>query len=467
MKTKSTTSQRNLPNPPSLWRSIGPSFILLGLALGSGELILWPYLAATYGLGLLWGALLGITLQFVLNTETMRYSLAWGESVFVGFRRISRLIPVWFVISTLIPWSLPGFSSASAELLSGFVPRIPTTVIALALLVLVGIILTAGSSLYKTMERFQTIIILLGLPFLFFLSWVLSSTSDWQLALQGLAGKGEGFWFFPQGVAISAFLGAFAYAGAGGNLNLAQSYYIKEKGFGMGAFSGKISSLFTNNAQPMVLEGATFTQTPSNLKKWHAWWNLVNREHFLVFWVLGFLTIVVLSVLARATVYGQATESGLSFIYGEATVIGQQLHPQMGTFFLLIAALTLFSTQVGVLESSTRIISENILLLSTKRGQKVHASKWFYIALWSQILLGSVVYLSGFSEPRILLTLSAVLNAAAMMMAFIFIWWLNRVRLPKNMRPSVVRVSLMGGAVLFFGYFLLITLQQFLKNATL
>ena len=40
---------------------------------------MWSYLAANYGLGILWGGLLGITFQFVLNTETMRYTLAWGR----------------------------------------------------------------------------------------------------------------------------------------------------------------------------------------------------------------------------------------------------------------------------------------------------------------------------------------------------------------------------------------------------
>ena len=88
---------KNLPNPPGLIHTLGPSFVLLGLALGSGELILWPYLAARYGLGLLWGGLLGITFQFILNTEVMRYSLAWGESVFVGFRKLARWIPLWFI----------------------------------------------------------------------------------------------------------------------------------------------------------------------------------------------------------------------------------------------------------------------------------------------------------------------------------------------------------------------------------
>ncbi|KKU45341.1 MAG: hypothetical protein UX64_C0031G0012, partial [Microgenomates group bacterium GW2011_GWC2_46_7] len=58
-----------LPEPITLRQSIGPSFILLGLALGSGELIMWPYLVSQYGLGIIWGGLVGITFQYFLNTE--------------------------------------------------------------------------------------------------------------------------------------------------------------------------------------------------------------------------------------------------------------------------------------------------------------------------------------------------------------------------------------------------------------
>ncbi|MBU1885059.1 Nramp family divalent metal transporter, partial [Patescibacteria group bacterium] len=143
---------KNLPTPPGMFSTLGPSFILLGLALGSGELIMWPYLAANYGLGILWGGLLGITFQFVLNTETMRYTLAWGESVFVGFRKLSVIIPLWYIISTFIPWSLPGFSSASSQILSNYV-NFPhaEAVIAVGLLLITGIILSAGKFLYNTM----------------------------------------------------------------------------------------------------------------------------------------------------------------------------------------------------------------------------------------------------------------------------------------------------------------------------
>ncbi|HEX7017482.1 MAG TPA: Nramp family divalent metal transporter [Patescibacteria group bacterium] len=452
---------KNLPQPPSLWRTIGPSFILLGLALGSGELILWPYLAANWGLGLLWGGLLGITLQFVLNTEVMRYSLTWGESVFVGFKRLNILIPIWYIISTFIPWSLPGFSSASSAILANMFPGLSEGGVTLFLLMLTGILLSAGKTLYRTMEVFQKTIIFIGLPFMFFLAFWLSSRQDWIELAWGLVGRGDGYWFFPEGVAIASFVGAFAYSGAGGNLNLAQSYYIREKGFGMGKYMTKISSLFSGVAKKGKLEGETFPLTASNKRLWRQWWRLVLTEHFLVFWVLGFLAISILAVLAKVTVYGQGAEQGLAFLYAESAAVAARTIPFFGTFFLLVSAVTLFSTQVGVLESSSRIISENILLLFTRQGRKVNTSLWFYLALWGQIGLGAIIYFAGVKEPRFLLTLGAVLNAAAMMMSFLFLLWLNKVRLHQEFQPGWVRRGLMLIAICFFAVFLVITARDF------
>lgn len=454
---KKLAAAHPLPPAPSLAKSIGPSFILLGLALGSGELILWPYLAATWGLGLLWGGLLGISLQFVLNTEVMRYTLAWGESVFVGLRRISIFFPLWFIISTFIPWSLPGFSSAASQIFAQLLPILPEKAFALFLLILTGVLLSAGKTLYNTMETYQRTIILLGLPCLFILTFVLANQSDWQAALQGLVGIGDGWRFFPPGVALASFLGAFAYSGAGGNLNLAQSYYIKEKGMGMGKYGTKITSLVNNSSVAAKLGGQTFAETAQNKKLWKKWWMLVNFEHGLVFWLLGFISIVVLSVLARATVFGEADASGIAFLYQEAAVIGQRTFPFVSTFFLIISGLMLFSTQVGVLESSSRIISENALLLRFSPEHKVNLNIWFYIALWGQIILGIIILLIGIQEPRFLLTLSALLNAAAMMVAFGMILLLNLKRLKPAYQPGLLRRGVMVAAVVIFAFFLIQT----------
>ena len=66
---------------------------------------------------------------------------------------------------------------------------------------------------------------------------------------KGLLGIGEsislnpdGYFFLPLGITLATFLAAFAYAGAGGNLNLTQSIYVKEKGYGMGKYSQRMSA---------------------------------------------------------------------------------------------------------------------------------------------------------------------------------------------------------------------------------
>ena len=41
---------RDLPDPPSSWRRlVGPSILLLGLSIGSGEFVLWPYITYKFG----------------------------------------------------------------------------------------------------------------------------------------------------------------------------------------------------------------------------------------------------------------------------------------------------------------------------------------------------------------------------------------------------------------------------------
>jgi hypothetical protein len=454
------TRSKDLPRPISIWKSIGPSFILLGLAMGSGELILWPYLAAHWGLGLLWGALLGISFQFVLNTEVMRYTLAWGESVFVGFRKISILLPVWFILSTFIPWSLPGLSSASAEILHTLVPQLSSKFLSIGLLLLTGLLISSGSSVYKTMETIQKTTIMVGLPFVFILAMLVTNQQDWIEAAWGIIGRGDGWWFFPQGVGITAFLGAFAYSGAGGNLNLAQSYYIKEKGFGMGAHSPKLASLFSHKTQTIELFGQRFTDTKINFVRWQGWWRLVTREHFLIFWLLGFTSIVTLAVLAKSTVLDSNVAEGIDFLFVEAKTIGNILHPIFGVGFLITAALLLFTTQVGILESSSRIISENVLLLLHKKEHKLNLSRAFYYALWGQIGLGILIYALGVQEPRFLITLGATLNALAMMAAFVLVGYLNKKTMLPNYQTPLSRKMVMLVAICFFGYFLALSVKD-------
>src|SRR3989304_1920863 len=166
-------AKRDLPKPLSLKKLIGPSFILLGLGLGSGELILWPYLASNFGLGIMWAAVLGITFQFFINMEIERYTLATGESIFVGLtRKFGRLAPYWFILTTLVPWMWPGIAAASAKLITTAVGVNYSGLAGIILLIVLGAIYSLGHVVYKTQEKVQKAIILVGIPFILVITFL-------------------------------------------------------------------------------------------------------------------------------------------------------------------------------------------------------------------------------------------------------------------------------------------------------
>ncbi len=461
MAKLSPLRKKDLPKPLSLKKLIGPSFILLGLGLGSGELILWPYLASNYGLGIMWGALLGITFQFFINMEIERYALITGESIFVGLaRKLKGISPVWFILSTLIPWMWPGIIASAATLLAHVFGINYSPILPIGLLILIGLILTLGPVIYKTQEVFQRTLILVGVPFILILALFFAKTPDWQNLAEGLIGKGDGFWFLPAGISLATFLGAFAYSGAGGNLNLAQSYYIKEKGYGMGKFSGRITSIFTGKKENITLEGTTFDSTPENLKRFRLWWKRINIEHALVFWLTGTITMIVLSLLAYTTVFGTEKMQGVGFIINEAQVITQKTFAMLGTTFLVIASAMLFSTQFSVLDATSRIMSENLVILSPKRFKIEKLPTFFYLFLWLQIFAGIIIFSLGFTQPLMLVILGATLNAIAMFVYTGLVLWLNLSSLDKKLRPSVIRVFFVSAAFVFYGVFTFVTILR-------
>jgi len=181
------------PKPISFLKLLGPSFIILALGLGSGEVILWPYLASNYGLGIFWAAVLGISCQYFINMEIERYALIRGESVFVGLNKVFPKAPYWFILSTFVGFGLPGIIAASAQVFAALFGIANFKWIAIAFLLGIGFMLSIGKTVYGLMERVTKTIILLGIPFIFVLVVVLAKNSDWVELGRGLFGSGNNF----------------------------------------------------------------------------------------------------------------------------------------------------------------------------------------------------------------------------------------------------------------------------------
>jgi hypothetical protein len=297
---------------------------------------------------------------------------------------------------------------------------------------------------------------------LFVLTFLITKSHDWSAVFQGFFGRGDGYWFFPKDIPLISFLAAFAYAGAGGTLNLAQSFYIKEKGYGMGKYGGKITSILTGKKSEISLEGKTFTLNPQNLRRFRGWWRSIGLEHALIFWFTGAVTIIMLSVLSYATVYGHSGVQGINFLINEAQVISAITLPVVGFLFLILASSMLFSTQLSVMDATSRIMSENIVIANKNKFPLKNLPKYYFLFLWLLIILGIIIILLDFQQPLQLVTLGAALNAVSMFVYSIAVLWLNLSEKRAILRPSNFRVLILLLEIAFFGLFSLLTLRQIL-----
>jgi len=200
-----------------------------------------------------------------------------------------------------------------------------------------------------------------------------------------------------------------------------------------------------------------------NLKRFETWWDLINREHFLVFWATGAFTISLLSLLAYSTVFGDVTPgAGINFVIFEAAAIAGASAPFIGTLFLIVGGIMLFSTQMTVMDATSRIMSENLLIIKRDKWEAKKLPAIYYTFLWSQIAIGIIIFLTNFREPMLLLTLEAVINAGAMFIHIGATLYLNLSSLEKEVRTSLPRILAMLFAFVFFGYFTIRVILQYI-----
>ena len=80
-----------VPRPPVGWQRIGwlgPGFLWMVSAAGSGELLFTPRIGAQYGYALVWALLLAVALKWVVNREVGRYTVVTGEAFLQGAHRL-------------------------------------------------------------------------------------------------------------------------------------------------------------------------------------------------------------------------------------------------------------------------------------------------------------------------------------------------------------------------------------------
>src|SRR5918996_1581805 len=429
---------RDLPEPKTLRRYMGASVILAATAMGSGELIIWPFITTQVGIGLLWFMAIGFITQYFLNMEIERYTLATGETAVTGFTRYWMPWGIFFILGAILPNAWPGWATSGATVLTfifewGEGARIP---IAIIFLVAIGLALTLSPVIYQTLEKVQMVLLGIILLFVVVALFIATNGSAWVSVVTEIPDGAGNFFQYAQIVGAATLLGAIAFAGAGGANNLVQSNYVRDKQMGMGARIPRFVSPITDE---------------ENMRRWRTWWRIANQEQLIVFLGIGLLITIVLSVLVYSTVGVQDLGRDLDFIRAEGEILSEVIAPWFGTFFFIAGFVVLFSTNIGVIDYISRLTADSLKVTFLRESTFWSESKIYVTVAWLIIVAGSIIMLTVSSQPLVLLIIASAGGGVVMFFYSGMLILLNRRALPEAIKLKGWRLPVMWLIFAFFG----------------
>jgi hypothetical protein len=443
--------ERELPQAPPLRRIVGPSVILVGVGIASGEYILFPYIASQVGLVFLWAAFVGLLTQFFINMEIERYTLATGETAVTGFQRLWKPLGLLMVACAIVPNIWPAWATSAATITTFLIGGGNANAIAIGAMVLIGIALSASPVVYQTIEKFEFVKVVLVLVFLV----VALTTAVTAGAFGELDKTVTSFGSFTGGqLELAVLLGALAYAGAGGTNNLVVSNWIRDKGYGMGSYAPRVVSPITGEEEAAPSgRGFWFRVDAKSMERWNEWWRKANIEQFVSFFMIGLLTIVVFSLIAYSTVYGNPAvkDSDFDFIQIEGNALKAATGEWFGTLFWVIGAISLFGAALGIIDYVSRLVADVLRVGYLRESKRWTESKLYFCVVWFLIACGTGILLSGFDQPLSLVVIAAALSGGVMFIYSLLLLVINRRFLPDQLKVRGVRMLVLLWAAGLFG----------------
>ncbi len=428
------------PKPTkTLLQLLGPSIVFVALSLNGGEMLLWPSLTANYGMRILWPLLIILTLQFIVNIEIERYTLVTGKSTEANLTQNVRWLSIVFVVAVLVSLVWPAWMSTAGNILATLaLPQAAAgqirnagLVLTIMLMLLVTIVFIMKNT-YKILESVARVGLIFALGII---ALVVALNFDAGALLEGLRGI-FAFGYIPQKIPRFDFLGAVAYGGVAGVLNLVQSEWIASKKYGAAGLTDAERATIDWNA-------------PESRSNFRQWFSLINREHFLLFFTANLFTIFLLSYLGTLLL-PIGTAQGFGVLQKEISVLNSQI-PYLGVAFGLATFVIFVMANVTILDAIGRLIHRVIQTNAPAIARRLQPSHVSLIAIGLGIaILALSIVNDNFKQPYFLLVLSASLSSLVMWLYPPLLLKLN-LQLPEATRPKLWRQIGIGLCTVFYG----------------
>jgi hypothetical protein len=127
--------------------------------------------------------------------------------------------------------------------------------------------------------------------------------------------------------------------------------------------------------------------------------------------------------------------------------------PWFGLFFWVFGSMSLILVALGTVDYISRIIADILRTIYLRDHPKWTESRLYFVVVWTTVVAGSTILLSGVEQPLLLLMTAACLNGLVMVVYSALLIQLNRRGLPGPLRVRGVRLAMLVFATAFYGFF--------------
>jgi hypothetical protein len=435
------------------WRGmLGPGVVWMALAQGSGELIFWPYVVAKYGLGLLFLLVPGCLLQWPLSYEIGRYTALTGESIWRGFYRLHPwfAFPLWLLMGVSFLW-FGAFASAGGTALAaltqfpaGWTPRGQSLFWAYAAIAVFAGGLALSRVVYAFIEKFMwavAVTTFVGLAAACTHPAVLEKVPEF---LAGLAVPERPMSRPWDPKDASPLLTAMTFAGLGGFWMLFYSYWLREKGAGMGGYSARMTGVLRGKDEPSGVRAGPVLSDGEGLApaggaeaagRWASWKRFLRFDSGV-----GLFGNLVTTLMTCLLAYALLTPRGLlpegwNVAVVQAEFFGLRWGELGRWVFLLVAAAFLSDTWLSTVDGVSRVDADMVRCLFPAARRKSERW-WYYFFVWTFTAVTCATM--PLAQPGPLLVFSAVIGFWGMVLYSGALYALNHVYLPPRL-PDFAR----------------------------
>lgn len=406
-------------------KHLGPSVVISGSIVGSGEIILTSSLGAAAGFVLLWWVLMSCWIKSLIQAELSRYTIISGDTYLRAFNRLPGKIwgpkgkvgwPIWLGLIAFIPGVMGqgGIIGGAGQAFSLLFPSVDSAWASLGVTIAAIMVLNFAS--YKHFEK-----VLLALVFIFTMTTlvcaILMQFTQYQVSWADVR---SGFTFELPIEYIAIALAVYGYTGVNSGETSAYTYWCIEKGYP--------SNIGKSGGEP--------GEEDAWLNRANGWIKVLQMDVWATLLILTCATLPFYFLGAGVLNAIGETPDGLRTL----TILSDMFTKTLGEWALWVfgtgAFCILFSTTLSAFGGGARFIPDYLIELGFMSRDNIRLRKAIIKGYtFVMPIAGYIIYLF-IQNPVLLVTIAASVGAVMLPIQSGGTLWLQKNNMDQRIAPK-------------------------------